>query len=40
VIGASHWRIPDTRALHLSGCAGRKDTPAKQSFIFCEMAGV
>jgi hypothetical protein len=30
VFGASVQRIPDRLALHLSGRAGRKDTPAKQ----------
>jgi hypothetical protein len=38
VIEASNWRMPDKRTLHLSRRAGRKDTPAKQSFIFYDTA--
>jgi hypothetical protein len=32
--------MPDKRVLHVPARAGRKDTSAKQSFIFCEMARV
>jgi hypothetical protein len=38
--GASNWRIPDKRGSHVSDRVDRKDMPAKQSFIFCEMARV
>ena len=40
VIEASNWRIPRRSVLRVSHCAGRKDTPAQQRFIFGEMTGL